>query len=320
MTRDIKVTQLGEAEIRPRNLAFGYFDGVHRGHRKVIEGADTVLTFDPHPLHVLRPQSEPKLLMPFDIKVEAIAKLGVDEIVVIPFDREFASLEPGEFIERVLIGQLGASRVSVGENQRFGRGATGTPELLRAEPRLDVNVVPVLEYDGEVVSSTRIRNLVAAGDVDRAGRCLGGPFIYEGEVVRGEQRGRELGFPTANLVPHEGFVHPAFGVYAALANGHPAAVSIGVRPTFDTDLGVLIEAHLIDVEPGLDLYGQNLRLVFLSRLRGERRFSSAEELIDQMNVDVELSRQVCATFIAEFGTDEPSVPTLSTKRTGTENT
>jgi riboflavin kinase/FMN adenylyltransferase len=155
-------------------------------------------------------------------------------------------------------------------------------------------VVPLIEVDGETVSSSRIRALVAAGEVEEALRCLGAPFMLEGEVVEGDKRGRELGFPTANLVPDDRLVIPGHGVYAAFANGHPAAVNVGVRPTFESGRGVLIEAYLIDVEE--DLYGQNLRVAFVSRLRGERRFPSVEELIAQMRLDVEEAQAVCANF------------------------
>ena len=144
--------------------------------------------------------------------------------------------------------------------------------------------MPLVEVDGETVSSTRIRALVAAGEVDAARRCLGAPFMVEGTVVPGDQRGRELGFPTANIVPDDHLVAPGHGVYAAFANGHPAAVNVGVRPTFETGRGLLIETYLIDYDG--DLYGQNLRVAFVSRLRGEKRFHSAEDLIAQMPPEI----------------------------------
>ncbi|HEX6602175.1 MAG TPA: riboflavin kinase, partial [Solirubrobacterales bacterium] len=193
----IKVTSLPDAEPRPRNVAIGTFDGVHLGHRAVIEGADTVLTFDPHPLEVLHPAATPKLIMPFGVKRDVIEGLGVEELVVIPFDREFAQRGAEDFIEHVLVEKLGANQVSVGENFRFGAKAKGDPAMLEAHPEFETRVVPLIEVDGETVSSTRIRALVAAGDMAQARRCLGSPFMVEGEVVTGDQRGRELGYPTA---------------------------------------------------------------------------------------------------------------------------
>ncbi|HLM32113.1 MAG TPA: bifunctional riboflavin kinase/FAD synthetase [Solirubrobacterales bacterium] len=292
----IKVTPLPEVARRPRSVAIGTFDGVHVGHRHVIEGADTVLTFDPHPLSVIRPEAAPKLIMPFEIKRDVIDGLGVSELVVIPFDREFSSIEAEEFCSRILVQELGAEQVSVGENFRFGKRAKGDPEMLASREEFSTRVMPLVEVDGETVSSTRIRALVAAGDVEAAMRCLGAPFLLEGTVVEGDRRGRTLGFPTANVVPQEEYVYPGHGVYAAFANGIPAAVNVGVRPTFETGRGVLIESYLID--HATDLYGRSLRIAFIARLRGERRFASVEELVAQMHRDVDEARDLCASFSA----------------------
>jgi riboflavin kinase/FMN adenylyltransferase len=290
----LTVTSLPDAEPRPRHVAIGTFDGVHLGHQEVIDDADTVLTFDPHPLRVLHPAALPKLIMPFAVKRDVIEGLGVEELVVIPFDEEFAHRGAEDFVEQVLIERLGATKVSVGENFRFGAKAKGDPAMLAAREEFETRVVPLVEVDGETVSSTRIRALVAAGDMEHAQHCLGAPFMVEGEVVPGDQRGRELGFPTANLVPDDRFAIPGHGVYAAFANGVPAAVNVGVRPTFESGRGVLIETYLIDRSE--DLYGQNLRVAFVSRLRGEKRFPGVEELISQMHQDVEDAKRVCATF------------------------
>ena len=290
----IKVTSLPDAEPRPRHVAIGTFDGVHRGHQAVIKGADTVLTFDPHPLEIIHPAALPKLIMPFGVKRDVIDGLGVDELVVIPFDQEFAQRSAEEFIEQVLLEKLDAKQVSVGENFRFGAKAKGDPAMLEARPEFEARVVPLVEVDGETVSSTRIRALVAAGEMEGARRCLGAPFMVEGEVVSGDQRGRELGFPTANIVPDDTLAIPGHGVYAAFANGVPAAVNVGVRPTFESGRGVLIETYLIDFEG--DLYGTELRVAFVERLRGEKRFASVEELITQMRLDVEDAKRVCASF------------------------
>jgi riboflavin kinase/FMN adenylyltransferase len=288
----VRVTSLPEAEPRARRVAVGTFDGVHLGHREVIDGADTVLTFDPHPLQVVHPEATPKLLDSFPIKRDLIASRGVEELVVIPFDREFAARSHDEFVEDVLIARLGAERVAVGENFRFGRAARGDAEYLRSRDEFETRVVSLIEVDGETVSSSHIRALVAAGDVGAATRFLGAPFALEGEVVSGDRRGRELGMPTANLVPDDRVVIPGHGVYAATVDGRPAAVNVGVRPTFETGRGVLVEAHLIDFEA--DLYGQTIRITFLERLRGERRFDSIEGLVEQMRADVEQARRACA--------------------------
>jgi riboflavin kinase / FMN adenylyltransferase len=290
----IKVTSLPDAARRSRHVAIGTFDGVHVGHRQVIDRADTVLTFEPHPLRILHPEATPKLIMPFDIKRDVIEGLRVSELVVIPFDREFSTISAEDFCSRILLETLGAEQVSVGENFRFGAKAKGDPEMLAAHPEFESRIVPLVEIDGEIVSSSRIRSLVAAGEIDAANRCLGAPFLFEGPVVKGDGRGRTLGFPTANLVPPDELVSPGHGVYAAFANGHPAAVNVGIRPTFETGRGLLVEAYLIDFEG--DLYGKTLRIAFVARLRGERRFPGVDDLIDQMHRDVEEARELCASF------------------------
>jgi len=295
----VKVTWLPDlpppdaAQKPGRSVAVGTFDGVHYGHRAVIEGSDSVLTFEPHPVSVVAPRHTPKLLTTLEAKAELIEGLGVEELIVIPFDADFAARSAEVFIADVLVGALGAGRVAIGENFRFGHRAQGDPELLAADGRFQTVVRPLLEIDGEIVSSSHIRGLVGAGEVDQAARFLGAPFQLRGEVVHGDERGRELGFPTANLVPEEALACPGHGVYACLANGAtPAAVSIGVRPTFATGRGELIEAHLLDFDG--DLYGTSLRLDFLARLRGERRFDTAEDLIEQIHEDVAHTRELVA--------------------------
>ncbi len=311
----MKITRLPDVQRRERRVAVGSFDGVHLGHREVIRGSDSVLTFDPHPSSVVAPQHMPKLLTPLAVKAELIESLGVAETIVIPFDAEFARRSAREFIDEVLVGALDATYVSVGENFRFGNRAQGDPRMLSEDERFSTRVVPLLEVEGEIVSSSHIRGLVLAGEVASAARFLGAPFQLRGEVAHGDERGRELGFPTANLIPDDTLVCPGHGVYACLAHtvapddaargaggGRsgagvlPAAVNIGVRPTFVTGRGELIEAHILDFEG--DLYGRQLRLDFLARLRGERRFSSAEDLIEQMRRDVERTREIAASHTA----------------------
>ncbi len=286
----MRIVDLADAEARPRRIAVGEFDGVHVGHREVIAGSDTVLTFEPHPLFVVRPEAAPKLLTSLELKAELIEQLGVDELVVIRFDERFAQQSPGEFIDRVLVWQLGATHVSVGENFRFGHRAVGDAALLAADQRFATRVVPLVEAGGELVSSSRIRALIASGEVESAARLLGGTFRLRGEVVHGDQRGRTLGFPTANLLPDQRLMCPGHGVYACRVGERAAAVSIGVRPTFETGRGLLVEVYLLDFEG--DLYGQVLTVEFVARLRGERWFASAEALIQQMHADVRRTREL----------------------------
>jgi len=292
----VKVTRLPDIERgEGRSVAVGTFDGVHLGHREVIAGSDSVLTFDPHPVSVVAPQHTPKLLTTFERKAELIASLGVQELIVIPFDAEFATRTAQEFVDEVLVGALGATEVSVGENFRFGHRAQGDARLLAADQRFTTIVHPLLEVDGEIVSSSHIRGLVLAGEIAEANRLLGAPFVLAGEVMRGDSRGRELGFPTANIVPDDAYAAPGHGVYACLSyndpdHPRPAAVSIGVRPTFNTGRGELVEAYLLDFQG--DLYGSTLRLEFIERLRGERRFEDPQALIEQMHRDVERTRGI----------------------------
>ncbi len=298
-----RVVRLPDVEPRARRVAVGTFDGVHVGHREVIAGSDTVVTFEPHPVAILHPASTPRLLTTLERKARLAGDLGVEEIVVVPFDREraaepaaeFAARSAQEFLDDVLVGALGATHVAVGENFRFGHKAQGDADMLRGDERFETRVVQLLEIDGEVVSSSHIRGLVLGGAIEYAGQLLGDPFTLTGEVVHGDERGRELGYPTANLVPDPRYVTPAHGVYAARATTAagetvPAAVSIGVRPTFLTGRGELIEAFLLDFSG--DLYGSRLEVAFLKRLRGEKRFASVDALIAQMALDVEDARAV----------------------------
>jgi riboflavin kinase/FMN adenylyltransferase len=286
---------LPDATPRPRRLAVGEFDGVHAGHREVIRGADSVVTFEPHPRTVVAPESAPKLLTTLEQKTDLIAALGVDELIVIPFDGSFAAQSPQAFIDHELVQRLGATQVSVGENFRFGHRAQGDAALLAAQGAFSTRVVELVEVDGEIVSSTHIRGLIATGAVAEAARLLGAPFGMRGIVAHGDKRGRTLGFPTANLVPDPAHAVPDHGIYACRAiipglGEWIAAVSIGVRPTFVTGRGLLVEAFLLDFEG--DIYGRELRLDFVDRIRGERRFDSAEALIERMHRDVDEIRRL----------------------------
>ena len=291
---------LAEVPKAARAVAVGTFDGVHRGHRQVVENArdwgranevaSAVLTFDPHPLQVLQPEEPLALLTSTAVKIDLIAELGVDELVVAPFTPEFSQLSAEAFCEDVLAGTLGARHVSVGQNFSFGHGARGDAAMLGDRSEFDVSVVPLLEVDGAPVSSTRIRDLVQTGDVSGARELLGHPFLLDGTVVEGDARGRELGMPTANVAPEPGVIVPGVGIYAGTALDRPAAISVGVRPTFEPDGALLVEAYLLDFDG--NLYGESLRLAFLERLRDEERFDSAEELTEQMRRDVERVREL----------------------------
>ena len=301
------------AELAPapngRSIALGTFDGVHRGHRQVIaaavEGArehglrSMVVTFDPHPLQVLTPGDAPQLLTTTGTKAALAAQLGVEQLLAIPFTAELARQTPEQFCEEVLVGALDARRVAVGENFRFGRGASGDAESLRARKEFETVVVPLVEHGGEPVSSSRIRELVSAGKVSAAADLLASPYRLVGDVMPGDARGRELGMPTVNLgLPPESVI-PAPGIYAGRAHGEtlganvPAAISIGVRPTFEEAGDLRVEAHLIGYEG--DLYGETVTLEFLERLRDEVKFDSADELVEQMRKDVQQTREIAGS-------------------------
>jgi riboflavin kinase/FMN adenylyltransferase len=307
---------------QPRSVvAIGVFDGVHYGHRAVVGKAVAharrlgapivVVTFDPHPDEVVRPGTHPSLLSTIDHRCALLAELGVDAVCILPFSREMASLSPEDFVDEVLVSRFHAVCVSVGENFRFGHRAAGDPETL-AELGLardfTVDAEPLIAGEGGVWSSTYVRGLVRAGDVASAAYSLGRPHRIEGTVVHGDKRGRELGYPTANLATTPHAAIPADGVYAAHlvvapytehARSHPAAVSIGSNPTFD-GLERRVEAHVIDLQGSedLDLYGAHVALDFVGRIRGQIRFEGPDALADlvaQMAHDVDVARGLLAT-------------------------
>jgi riboflavin kinase/FMN adenylyltransferase len=267
--------------------AIGSFDGVHRGHRRVLETARaagtpvTVVTFWPHPRLVLGNRVD--LLSTLERRIELLEEAGIDEVLIVEFTPELAAREPAEFAESVL-RQIGAKVIVVGESFRFGRAATGNPALLR-ELGFDVRTVATLEG----VSSTNIRNLLRGGEVESAARLLGRPPELEGTVVLGDQRGGTLGYPTANLSVPADLLVPAYGIYAGAALGHRAAISIGVNPHYGGDER-RIEPYLLDFEG--DLYGRRLVVELWRRLRDERAFSSEAELVAQITRDVEETRAV----------------------------
>jgi riboflavin kinase / FMN adenylyltransferase len=268
-----------------RAVAIGSFDGVHRGHQRVLEVARsaaalaTAVTFWPHPRLVLGNRVE--LLSTLERRLELLAEQELDETLVVEFTPELARLEPADFAES-LLRQIGARTIAAGENFRFGRRAAGDPGLL-AELGFDVRTVPIVED----ISSTRIRDLLTAGDVVAAARLLDRPPELEGTVVLGYQRGGTLGFPTANLDVPPNLLVPAYGIYAGAALGHRAAISIGVNPHYGGHER-RIEPHLLDFDG--DLYGKRLVVELWQRLRDERAFASEEELVAQIAEDVEQAR------------------------------
>lgn len=304
---------LGAVAPAPSIVAIGFFDGVHRGHQSLISRAvraahsrglrSVVVTFDRHPLEVVNPGARPPLLMTLDQRLRALAALDIDLVVALPFDDSLRHLPPTDFVDHVLAGPLQARHVVVGANFRFGHKAAGdVTTLADLGPAFDFTseAVTLLEMDDVVVSSTEIRAAVERGDVAQAARWLGRPHVLEGVVVRGDQRGRALGFPTANLHVDERAAIPAEGVYAGRfrlagdgsdqATWHPCATSIGVNPTFGGVTSLRVEAFLIDYDD--DLYGVEAAVDFRHHLRGQQRFDAVEDLIAQMDADVARAREL----------------------------
>ena len=294
-------------------VTIGEFDGVHRGHQRIVERAAragkerglpvVVITFDPHPDEVIRPGSHPPLLCSARRRAELLAGLGADAVLVLPFTLEFSRLDPGEFVRTVLVDRLHAAMVAVGEDFRFGHKAAGdVPLLAKLGEKYEFTTegIPLLGADGARISSTSIRDMLAAGDVAAAAKALGRPHRVEGVVVRGHQRGRALGFPTANLETPPHTAIPADGIYAGwLASldeagrdveRWPAAISIGSNPTFGEGERT-VEAYALD-RTDLDLYGMHAAIDFTARLRGTLRFDSVGALVEQMRRDVDQAREL----------------------------
>lgn len=289
-------------------VAVGVFDGVHRGHVTVIaqllsrcrkEGlVPGVLTFDPHPVEVLAPAQAPPLLTRIDRRIELLRQLGVEWVGVLDL-RDIRSMSPEDFVTSVLIAKANVRLVSVGLDFRFGRDRTGdvaTLDELGRRHGFDVAAVELVADKEGVISSTRIRQLVMAGRVSEAAALLGRPHRVSGVVVRGDARGRTLGYPTANLPLPAGLAVPADGIYAVRVRGAIEAdgvASLGVRPTFGTSGVRLLEVHVFDFSG--DLYGKTLDVDFVERLRGEERFDSVEALVDQMDKDAMAARQILSS-------------------------
>jgi riboflavin kinase/FMN adenylyltransferase len=289
-------------------VAFGNFDGVHLGHQALLAqvrqaaarwgGPATVVTFEPHPLVLLRPELAPPAVDDLATRLALFAAHGVERTVVLHFDVDLAAQSADWFARQALVARLGARCVVTGPDVHFGRGGAGDLGLLQrvlAEVGGEVEMCTGVAVDGAPVSSSRVRRAVANGEVELARRLLGRPFCLRGEVVHGDARGRTLGFPTAN-VDTGGQVLPGHGVYACMARVdgevHDAVVNVGRRPTF-AGREVRVEGHLLDVA-GVDLYGRTLELEVLARLREERRFDSLDALLTQIGRDAAHARSVCA--------------------------
>jgi len=293
-------------------LTLGNFDGVHLGHRKIlqrvvqrarqVEGEAVVATFYPHPARILRPDRAPMPLISLQDRIAALEEAGAEGLWVIPFDEEVAAQEAEDFIRDWLVGRVGVQGVILGPDARFGKGRRGNPDMLQEFGQAHdffVEVVPDVDLEGERISSTRIRQVVIEGRVDHAARLLGRPYRLRGEVVHGHRRGRKLGFPTANLAV-EDLLLPGNGIYVCRAriDSNPVdtrelecVASVGVRPTFDNG-PVIVEAHLLDFDE--NIYGHVLTLEFVEKLRDERKFPSVEALVEAMFRDVANTRRVLA--------------------------
>jgi len=297
------------ADLGPTAVVIGNFDGVHLGHRHVLSRARAVadergltvvaITFDPHPMAVLRPEHAPTSLTSVEARAQLLVDSGADAVLVLPFDRAMAAWTPEEFVERVLVTSLHAAAVVVGANFRFGHRAAGDVATLRETGAIHGFDAEGIALDGgpQVWSSTYVRTCLATGDVAGAAEALGRPYAVHGTVVRGDQRGRELGYPTANVPTSTLTAAPADGVYAGwlrrLDTGetYPAAISVGTNPTFDGQRERRVESYVLD-RTDLELYGVAVEVSFVERLRGMVAFGSVEELVEQMRDDVDRAREL----------------------------
>ena len=293
---------------KPSCVAIGNFDGVHHGHRVILDRAldvaklrkltPTVLTFDPHPTRLFRPENAPRLIEPLQQRLERLEALGFEQVLVQRFDHEFAALSAEDFIGKVLQGALNAKHVAVGLDFKFGKGREGDTRLLRSAMESaggGAEIMPELrDLDEQVVSSTLIRRNIQAGEMRKAARLLGRHPQWQGEIVRGDGRGKGLGFATANL-KYLNEVEPALGVYAGIASlqskRYGCVVNVGINPTFENAGPVKFEAHLFNYN-GPDCYGELFRVQLVERIREERKFEKLEDLIAQVHADADQAREM----------------------------
>jgi len=288
-------------------VGLGNFDGIHIGHQTIIKqlvqkardekGISVVFSFNPHPLQVLKKDGVPYLLSKVEDKIRLVEKLEADYFVLFPFSRETAEMSPDDFVDQVLIQGLGAKSIFVGYNFTFGKGAEGNAEMLQKICRgknCAVIIVPEVKFNDDSVSSTNIRKYLSRGKIRHANKLLGYAYNLAGIVVPGDQRGRQLGFPTANLKTDPEMVIPANGVYAVKVltdcGLHKGVANIGIRPTFGHGLPQTVEIHLM--ENSMDLYGQRVRVFFVEYLRGEKRFPNVGALVEQIKADIEKAEEI----------------------------
>jgi riboflavin kinase/FMN adenylyltransferase len=284
-------------------VAIGIFDGVHTGHQQIIatakhQGDVTVMTFDPHPTSVFAPERTPTQLVNIKDRIELLKQAGATAVEVVNFNKDFSQLTPDQFIEDILIGRFAAEHVVIGENFNFGYKAQGTPKYLtEVGPKygFGVSIVKLYEDRGSTISSSRIRNLIIDGQIERANELLTRNFYLKGPVVHGEKRGREIGYPTANIGLNSLATIPADGVYAGWLsvgeNRWAAAISIGTNPTFPGVRGRQVEAYALD-QVGLDLYDQEAKIEFGYRLRDTLKFDGLAPLLEQMKKDCDQAREL----------------------------
>jgi riboflavin kinase/FMN adenylyltransferase len=295
---------------KPIYLALGNFDGLHKGHQKLIneavsearndDGIAAAFVFEPHPIKVLFPERAPKLLVTAQHKAELMEKLGLDLLIYNSFTLAISKCSPEEFVQNILINKLKIKQAFVGFNYTFGHKGAGTPELLQElgeKHRFGVKVIPPVQVNGQVISSSLIRKALDSGEIKQARAMLGYDPMLEGQVIEGEQRGRTIGFPTANLAVSSELNVPGNGVYAAHAQIkeriYTAVVNIGTKPTFHEEYPISIEAHLIDF--GDDIYGEKMRLYVIDKIRDERRFNNVEELVRQISKDRDRAIQIASS-------------------------
>ncbi|NLX02469.1 MAG: bifunctional riboflavin kinase/FAD synthetase [Syntrophomonadaceae bacterium] len=307
IVREIENFKLGAG---PIYLALGNFDGLHKGHQQLINEAVTAarngngiaaaFVFEPHPTKVLFPERAPKLLVTAQHKAELMEKLGLDLLIYNSFTLAISKCSPEEFVQNILINKLKIKQAFVGFNYTFGHKGAGTPELLQElgeKYRFGVKVIPPVQVNGQVISSSLIRKALDSGEIKQARAMLGYDPMLEGQVIEGEQRGRTIGFPTANLAVSSELNVPGNGVYAAHAQIkeriYTAVVNIGTKPTFHEEYPISIEAHLIDF--GDDIYGEKMRLYVIDKIRDERRFNNVEELVRQISKDRDRAIQIASS-------------------------
>lgn len=285
-------------------VTLGNFDGIHLGHQKIFEkvinaakkrdGESVVITFEPHPLKILSPKQCPPLLTPFKKKMMLMEKTGIEKVLCLRFTRSFSHISPADFVKRILLKKVGAKKIIIGYNYRFGKGKTGNVESLKAicaDSGIEVEVVEPLTVDHTVVSSSKIRELIREGEVERASKLLGRDYLVIGRVIRGTHRGHDLGFPTANLEMTEE-LYPKLGVYAVRVEWQHqffnGLANIGFNPTFDTKV-LTLEIHILNFN--YEVYGDEIQVSFIRRIRDEIRFPSLEELINQIQKDIEWAKE-----------------------------